>query len=183
MTALMALLIAAILAFSLSPRVQERIAVGADQWLHESESGSLTAMGVRRVFYTNTLEILKDHWLFGVGSGGFRQAYTDHVSQKYSPSDWRSGSTGDPHNQYLAVLVEYGIGGLAAFLAWIVAIIRDKASVPSYRKLALAILCGWCVTSLFSSHFRTFAEGHIVTSFLGVLLATTAERRRDSQSQ
>jgi hypothetical protein len=27
------------------------------------------------------------------------------------------------------------------------------------------------VTSLFSSHFRTFVEGHMLATFLGVLLA------------
>jgi membrane associated rhomboid family serine protease len=76
------------------------------------------------------------------------------------------------------VLAQHGIGGLAAFLVWIVAIARDKAGLPAYRKLALAILCGWCVTSLFSSHFRTFAEGHLFTTFLGALLAEVPPQDR-----
>jgi O-antigen ligase len=163
--------VVAMLAFSLSPRMRDKITIGVNEWTHEAESPALTSMGTRRVFYVNTLEILQDHWLFGLGTGGFRQAYTEHVAKKYDPSDWRSGSTGDPHNQYLAVLAQHGIGGLAVFLAWIVAIARDKAGLPKYRNLALAILCGWCVTSLFSSHFRTFAEGHLLTTFLGALLA------------
>jgi O-antigen ligase len=162
---------AAVLAFSLSPRMHDKITRGVDEWTHEAELASLTSMGIRRVFYMNTLEILKDHWLFGLGTGGFRQAYTEHVTKKYDPSDWRSSPTGDPHNQYLAVLAQHGVGGLAVFVAWIVAIARDKFGQAKYRKLALAILCGWCVTSLFSSHFRTFAEGHLLATFLGVLLA------------
>ena len=163
--------VAAILAFSLSPRMHDYITVGADQWIHEPESTSLTSMGTRRVFYVNTLEILQDHWLLGTGTGGFKQAYTEHVTHKYDPSDWRSSPTGDPHNQYLAVFAQHGIGGLVVFLVWIVAIARDTCSLPKYRKLALAILCGWCVTSLLSSHFRTFAEGHLLMTFLGALLA------------
>jgi O-antigen ligase len=171
---ILGLSLAAILAFSMSQRMHDKIALGVDQWIYESESTTLTSMGIRRVFYVNTLEILKDHWLFGVGTGGFRRAYTEHVTKKYDPLDWRFGPTGDPHNQYLAVLTQHGIGGLAAFLAWIVAIARDKEGLPAYRKLALAILCGWCVTSLFSSHFRTFAEGHLLMTFLGVLLAVSS---------
>lgn len=171
---ILGLSLAAILAFSMSQRMHDKIALGVDQWIHESESTTLTSMGIRRVFYVNTLEILKDHWLFGVGTGGFRRAYTEHVTKKYDPLDWRFGPTGDPHNQYLAVLTQHGIGGLAAFLAWIVAIARDREGLPAYRKLALAILCGWCVTSLFSSHFRTFAEGHLLMTFLGVLLAVSS---------
>jgi O-antigen ligase len=168
--------LASVLAVTLSPRVNQNIAIGADQWIHEPESTTLTDMGSRRVFYVNTLEILRDHWLFGVGTGGFRQAYAEQVTKKYDPSDWRTVVTGDPHNQYLAVLAQHGIGGLAVFLAWIVGIARDKSSLPKYRKLALAILCGWCVTSLFSSHFRTFAEGHLLMTFLGVLLGAVPSR-------
>jgi O-antigen ligase len=180
--------VAATLAFSLSPRIQDKIAIGVDEWTHEAESTYLTDMGSRRIFYVNTLEIVQDHWLFGVGTGGFRQTYTEHVTKKYHPSDWRSVITGDPHNQYLAVLAQHGIGGLAAFLAWIVSIAWDKAGPSTYRKLALAILCGWCVTSLFSSHFRTFAEGHLLTTFLGALLAAVppqeqAEVARETSTQ
>jgi O-antigen ligase len=170
--------VAALLAFSMSPRMRDKITIGVNEWAHEAESPALTPMGTRRVFYVNTLEILQDHWLLGVGTGGFRQAYTDHVTKKYEPSDWRSGPTGDPHNQYLAVLAQHGIGGLAVFLVWIIAIARDTCGLPNYRKLALAILCGWCVTSLFSSHFRTFAEGHLLMTFLGALLAAVPPRDR-----
>ena len=166
--------LAAILAFSLSLRMQDKIVLGVDQWIHEPESTSLTNMGSRRVYYLNTLEILQDHWLLGTGTGGFKQAYAEQVTHKYDPSDWRSDPIGDPHNQYLAVFAQHGIGGLAVFLVWIIAIARDKRGLPKYRKMAVAILCGWCVTSLFSSHFRTFAEGHLLTSFLGALLSAPA---------
>jgi O-antigen ligase len=164
----------AILAFSLSSRMQDNIVLGVNQWVQEPESATLTNMASRRVYYQNTLEILQNHWLLGVGSGGFKQAYTEQVTRKYDPSNWRAEPIGDPHNQYLAVLTQYGIGGLAVFLAWIVAIARDMRGLPKYRKLALGLLFGWCVTSLFSSHFRTFAEGHLITTFLGVLLSAPA---------
>jgi hypothetical protein len=166
--------LAAILAFSLSSRMQDKIVLGVDEWIHESELTSITSMGLRRVYYRNTLEILQDHWLIGTGTGGFKQAYTEQVTHKYDPSDWRSEPIGDPHSQYLAVFAVHGIGGLAVFLVWIMAIARDRCGLPKYRKLALAILFGWCVTSLFSSHFRTFAEGHLLTTFLGVFLSAQA---------
>lgn len=166
--------LAAILAFSLSSRMQDKIVLGVDEWIHESELTTITSMGLRRVYYLNTLEILQDHWLLGTGTGGFKQAYTEQVTHKYDPSDWRSDPIGDPHNQYLAVFAQHGIGGLAVFLVWIIAIAKDKRGLPKYRKLTLAILCGWCVTSLFSSHFRTFAEGHMLTTFLGAFLSAPA---------
>jgi O-antigen ligase len=159
---------------AISPRMQDRITLGITEWAEASESKTLTSMGLRRLYYQHTLEIAEDHWLIGVGTGGFKQAYIANIANKYDPSDWRAEPIGDPHNQYLAVLVQHGIGGAVVFLMWIAAMARDKASQPTYRMLALAILTGWCISSLFSSHFRTFAEGHILTTFLGALLATAS---------
>ena len=37
--------------------------------------------------------------------------------------------------------------------------------------IAVGMLLGWCATSLLSSHFKTFSEGHLLTFFLGAMLA------------
>jgi O-antigen ligase len=171
MLILVGLLVAGGLAFAVSPRMQGKVMAGVTQWMSESESAQLTNFGSRRVFYQNSLEILQEHWMLGVGTGGFVQAYGEHVTKKYEASDWRAMQTTDPHNQYLAVWIQQGLGGLVLFLAWIVAVAREGESPRVYHRLAVALLAGWCVTSLFSSHFRTFAEGHFLATFLGVLLA------------
>ncbi|ULA64999.1 MAG: Putative O-antigen polymerase [Nitrospira sp.] len=170
----LALFVAGGLAYAASPRMQEIVMAGVTQWTTASESEVLTNFGSRRIFYQNSVELLQNSWLLGVGTGGFAQAYGDHVSKKYGASDWRALHTTDPHNQYLSVWIQQGIGGLALFLAWIVAIVRERESFRSDHRLAVAILIGWCVSSLFSSHFRTFAEGHMLAMFLGVLLAVAA---------
>jgi len=168
------LLIAGGLAYTVSPRMQDIVTAGVVQWTNESESETLTNFGSRRVFYQNSLEVLRDQWVLGVGTGGFAQAYGDHVTQKYAASDWRALRTTDPHNQYLLIWIQQGVGGIVLFLVWLAVIIRERESSREYHQLAVAILIGWCVTSLFSSHFRTFAEGHLLATFLGVLLAVTA---------
>ncbi|MCS6896360.1 MAG: O-antigen ligase family protein, partial [Nitrospira sp.] len=155
----------------LSPGMQKRLIKGIDEWQHADELSQETSMGSRKVFYSHTMEIVARHPVGGVGTGGFKKAYAEQIAGRYDPDDWRSVVTGDPHNQYLAILVQHGLPGLGVFLIWLVAVGRTREGMPIYRGLALAILCGWCATSLFSSHFRTFAEGHLVTTFLGALLA------------
>lgn len=169
------LLIAGGLAFSASPRMQTKMMTAVVEWTSESESAELTNFGSRRVFYKNSVEILQENWLWGVGTGGFSQAYGDYVTKKYGESDWRALRTTDPHNQYLAIAIQQGIGGVALFLVWIVAVACEAEARRDYHRLAVAILIGWCVTSLFSSQFRTFAEGHLLTTFLGVLLAVETQ--------
>ncbi|WP_455388616.1 O-antigen ligase family protein [Petrachloros mirabilis] len=158
-------------AFSLSHRMQDRVNRSLDQWTHANELEGHTSLGSRRVFHGNAIEMAKEHWLLGVGTGGFRKAYAEHVAGKYEASDWRAEPTGDPHNQYLAIWVQQGLVGLVVFFLWLIAIARDQGTFPRYRQLALAIFVGWCMTSLFSSHFTTFAEGHLIATFLGALLA------------
>lgn len=175
-----ALVVGMTLLFFLSPQMQGKIYRGIDEWAHASESKELTSMGIRKVFYAHSVEIALNHFILGVGTGGFKKAYAEEIADKYSPSDWRSGVAGDPHNQYLAILVQHGMLGLLVFLIWIASVVQTKSGLPSYRGLALAILCGWCVTSLFSSHFRTFAEGHLLTTFLGVLLAVYPHHQSQS---
>jgi len=163
------------MSYMASPRMQAIVDTGIEQWMTAEQSDHLTNFGSRRVFYQNSLEILADHWIFGVGSGGFAQAYGGHVTLKYDVSDWRSLRTTDPHNQYLSVAIQQGIGGLGVFLVWIIAIMRERESRRDCHRLAVAILIGWCVTSLFSSHFRTFAEGHLLATFIGVLMAVESK--------
>lgn len=158
-------------AVSVSPRMQEKVSAAVTQWNEEAEAKTLTSFGSRRIFYTNSVEILREHWLLGVGTGGFVQAYGEHVSKKYPSSDWRALPATDPHSQYLSVAIQQGIAGVVLFITWIVSIVREREAQRNYHRLAVAILMGWCVTSLFSSHFRTFAEGHMLATFLGVFLA------------
>ena len=165
------IIVLGLVAFLLSSRMQEVMNKSISEWIHANELQIHTPLGTRRVFHSNALEIAREHLLFGVGTGGFRKAYAEHVAGKYEASDWRADPTGDPHNQYLAIWVQQGLVGLVVFLLWLIAIARDLGTVPRYRQLALAIFLGWCMTSLFSSHFTTFAEGHLIATFLGVLLA------------
>jgi len=171
------LLLALGLALVVSPRMYGKVQLAVTEWAHESELEGLTSFGIRRVWYLNTVEVIREHWLVGVGTGGFPEAYREHIAGKYPSEDWRSLATTDPHNQYLGIFAQQGIVGLTAFLAWLVAVGRDRSGPPVYRNLAVAILCGWCVTSLFSSHFRTFVEGHMLATFLGVLLAAESPPR------
>lgn len=173
------LLLALGLALAVSPRMYGKVQLAVTEWAHESELEGLTSFGLRRVWYFNTVEVIGEHWLGGVGTGGFPEAYRAHIAGKYSADDWRSLATTDPHNQYLGIFAQQGIVGLAVFLAWLVAVGRDRSGPPVYRNLAVAILCGWCVTSLFSSHFRTFVEGHMLATFLGVLLAAESLPRSE----
>jgi O-antigen ligase len=161
-------IVLAALIFATAPQLRERVLQVAREVSSANSSPELTSMGIRVLFYRTTLELIRDRPVFGYGSGSFGKEYSALVVQRYR--DWRATSGTDPHSQYLFVTMELGIVGLVAFLA-ILAAGFWSAHASRYGCIAGGALAIWCVTSLFSSHFRTFPEGHLIGFFLGALLA------------
>ena len=94
---------------------------------------------------------------------------------------WKATLTEDPHNQYLLIAAETGLLGLAAFSWFLFSALRQPAS-GLFRLIGVALLLAWCLTSLFSSHFHTFNEGHLIAIVLGVCLASETAKRSQLRS-
>jgi O-antigen ligase len=160
--------------FSLSPNLKARIAQGVNEVKNYQTSPELTSAGVRVVFLKNALELFKDRPLLGYGTGSFAKEYRDRFGS--SERGWHGTATSDPHNQYLFILVENGLFGLAVFLMLlIVSFYATRGSGP-YHCVMQGALLAWCVSSLFNSHFRTFPEGHLIWLFFGAMLAAHRSR-------
>jgi O-antigen ligase len=171
------LAVVSVLAYVASPMVRERIALGVAEMHSYRESESLTSMGYRMNAWENTIALIRERPVLGYGTGSYGKVYSERVRQRYD--DWRGEPGMDPHNQYLMILTENGVIGLAALLAVIVLAFRAGVrSTDGYRWIALGTLLAWTLTSFFSSHFRTFPEGHLVALVLGATLAV--EPQRDS---
>lgn len=165
------LAVAAVLAvtfFFISNSVRTRVMQGvyeADNYMAASQANSL---GVRMLLYHTTIEMITEHPLLGTGTGSFKGHFSAIVAKRYT--DWKAAPFHDPHNQYLFAWAETGLPGLASFLFLLGALYRacDKRSI--YGQMAAGCLLAWCATSLFSGHFRTFPEGHMIAFVLGVLM-------------
>ena len=168
--ALLVVPLLAIMAYAASPQLQARFGKGLAELGSFGQAPELTSMGVRQVMWRGTVNLIAERPLRGYGLGAFAAEYSQRAK---SQSGWRAIASTDPHNQYLFLWVEAGLLGLLAFAWWLIAATRQPARAP-YRTLALGLLAGWCATSLFSSHFQTFNEGHLIALLLGVLLARPA---------
>jgi O-antigen ligase len=151
-----------------SGHVRNRIAQAVYDMEAVDQAAEATSPGYRVVFWRNTLRMVGDHPILGVGTGGFLDGYMPYVQ---GVPGWKGGGTGDPHNQFLKILGEQGLVGFAAFLFFIGAALACPAPSP-YRQLGAAAAVGWCATSLANSHFSTFVEGRLIFFWLGAMLAT-----------
>ena len=75
-----------------------------------------TSMGSRIIAWKNAIELIKEHPLLGVGTGGYEPAFVDHVKDQKGQENFLHH---DPHNQFLKILAELGIVGLVIFLSFL----------------------------------------------------------------
>jgi O-antigen ligase len=163
-----------LLAFGLnSSTLQERFRLAWDEQASYQSSKDLTSVGIRVVFYQNTLELIEKAPWFGYGTSSFKPTYSNYASAK--SQGWQGTSTSDPHNQYLFIWLENGLIGLLLFFAYIVVALRQGMNNKPYGPIAASFLVAICASSLFNSHFKTFAEGYLLAFFLGALLSRPSD--------
>lgn len=93
----------------------------------------------RITFYVNTMNIIRNNLLIGVGTGDFPREY-NKINQSQTPD---VVTTVNPHNNYLLVLAQFGIPGLWILLSIFYFQIKCALSTsgPSrHAKLALPII-------------------------------------------
>jgi O-antigen ligase len=156
-----------------SPHVRSRVEQGLREIETVDQAPEASSIGYRVVYGRNTLRMVHDHPLLGVGTGGFFDGYQPYAA---GGEGWKGGGTADPHNQFLKIMGEQGLLGLAAFLFLIGRALTCPAPSP-YREIAAAALLGWCATSLANSHFSTFVEGRLIFFWLGAMLADAGAAR------
>ncbi len=166
----------------LSPIANQKLTQAYNEAIQVDEdikNNIYTSVGVRIMFWHTTLSIIPKYPILGVGTAGFDKAYANEVVEK---TGLAGILTGDPHNQYLKIMVEHGLVGLIVFLSLLYMVARQLASQP-FKNLGICILMAWCSTSLVNAHFSTFSEGHFIWMWLGIMLAPeSALKTIDSRS-
>ena len=152
-----------------SATLRDRFTMALNEQNTYQSSSYETSVGIRMIFYKNTVELIKEKPILGYGTSSFEKTYSALAASKYQ--DWRGGRATDPHNQYLFIWLENGLIGLLLFFAYIVVAIRAGMHNQPYGPIASSFLVAICASSLFNSHFKTFAEGNLLAFFLGTLLA------------
>lgn len=134
-----------------------------------------TSTGERLEFYRNSVAIVRDHPLIGVGTGGFAKAYADRLAGSEVPP------TANPHSEYLNIAVQLGGVGLLAllylfFCEWRLA----PALAAPDRHLARALVITIAFGCLFNSLLMDHTEGLFFAWASGLLYAGLQSRLANS---
>lgn len=113
---LAASVLAAILAFSLSSNLKDRIELAVQEY-KASDRKELSSVGQRVEFTKKSIELMKERPLFGFGTGSYPTEFCRVAESK----EWCEAGKFHPHNQFLAFGVQLGITGMLAYLLLLVA--------------------------------------------------------------
>ena len=161
-------------AYQISPRLQGRInEMVAEFQAWQPNAGSKTSTGERLDFYYNTLVLVKQHPLLGLGTGGFAAAYAQQVQGKGVML------TRNPHNEYLMIMVQLGVAGLALLLYLFHTLWRCAAQLPSLfeQDAARGLVLTIGIAALFNSPLLDHSEG-LFFAFASAMLFTNLGSRK-----
>ena len=159
--------------YLLSPVFKQRIDVAITEMCNFRKNPN-TSVGMRVQFSQNSLEIIRQHPLLGVGTGGFRDAY---AQVNWAKTPWCL-ATDNPHNQYILILAMLGIPGIVSLLlifvtmfcqAWLV---RD-----SWQRVRFAFPLFFMIIMLAESYLKVYETGFFFALFTAVLYKKKPDER------
>jgi O-antigen ligase len=137
------------------------------QWRAGVPPAPTSSVGLRLELLRNTMAIIADHPVFGVGTGGFAQA---HARRTGDPG---AGATHNPHNEILLMVAQFGVAGLALLAGLFATQWRLAARLPGRFEpaAARALVLTFVVASALSSTLMDHSEGFLFAYMSGLLFA------------
>jgi O-antigen ligase len=173
------LFFASLFLYNYSNNFYSRINLGVVELLNwNSTVPSNTSIGLRIEFIYQSLKIVKEHLFFGVGVGGFGQAYAAHAL------DSGMIQSENPHNQYILFLVETGLIGLIAFIylnyiSWYFSKHLSQFWMHSTR----IVLLSYGAANLFNSFLFDFTESLFFSAFMALAFSELLREKKEEIMQ
>ncbi len=127
-----------------------------------------TSVGMRMLFFQNSLELIRRHPWFGVGTGDFQAAYAE-VNREKSPF---SIATDNPHNQYVLTTVMLGLPGLLSLLLIFITMFAQAWLIhDEKRRIRFAFPLFFLIIMLAESYLTIYETGFFFSLFSAVLFS------------
>ena len=138
--ALLFVLIASVtvaLAYTFSPKLHEKVdqTAASLEKLTQPNTDFNSSIGQRAGFWYYAADVIKEHPLFGVGTGDSMQA----VFEKVPPEHESVKRIAHEHNQYISILLQFGLVGFIVFLNIYWQIFRFPQPERDLRIVMLAV--------------------------------------------
>lgn len=165
-----------LLAYLFSPAFNSRLQESIHDIQIYQTGENNTSLGLRTEFAKNSLTLIKTHPLFGTGTGSFATQYASLHMPDYL-------KTRNPHNQYIHILVQWGVVGLGIFLWLLYVQWKDSAQLPLlFRQIAQGTVLTIAIGSLANSWLLDTTEGHFYVYFIALAFASQMVRSKHARA-
>lgn len=163
-------------AYFVSPRLHDRVSLVISEvqaWQPNQENQGSSA-GTRLNFYYNAVQIVAQHPLLGVGTGGFEAAFTEQIKGT------NLLTTPNPHNEFLLIAAQIGLLGFAALLYLFISLWRTAPSLESayLQDAAKGLVLATLVNCAFNSALHDHADGLFFAWMTALLFASLSRTAR-----
>lgn len=164
-------------AYLVSPRLHDRISLVAAEvhaWQPNQQDLS-SSSGTRLNFYYNATQIVADHPIFGVGTGGFEAAFSEQTKGT------NLATTPNPHNEFLLISAQLGLPGLL-LLCYLFATLWQHAprlDTPFAQDAARGLVLAYVVNCALNSALHDHADGLFFAWMAALLFSTLRHRQHE----
>lgn len=165
--------------FTTSTQMQSRITAAWSEAQNSSLTAPVTSTGARVEMNRFAFEASLEHPVLGHGTA----AYPVLAPLHFTDASWCSVVCVHPHNQFLFFLFEQGLIGLALFLWFVFAIVRQawRADTPR-RALMMGFVAVLLVSNMTHSSFWLSTENHFFILMSVLLMAAIPKNQREQAS-
>ena len=166
LAALAAPVLLAVAAFTLSPRLHDRV-MQVQQDITQYRQGNInSSQGLRLDYWRAAVEGIAERPWVGHGVGSYSRVYTEH-------DGFEKRILRDPHQQYLFWWVEGGLVALALLLSFLISLVTYARQLPMAPRRALVCTAALAATmGLSACPFFGAGMGEHLMLMIAALLAT-----------
>jgi O-antigen ligase len=155
-------------AYQWAPAFQARIDQAGEENLQYETAQAETSIVLRRHYLKRSLEALQERPLAGAGTGAWGEVF--YQATAADPAYLHNREYKHPHNEYLNLAVQLGIGGAALLVALFAVAFRRAALLPvPAAQLARGVVVAFAVGCLFNDFIYDTTEGHLWAVLGGAL--------------
>ena len=162
------LIVVVITAASVSDTLHQRFHTAVSEVESSHERGITTSIGQRLEYASKSVDLIEARPILGWGTGSYAMEYCRIAK---SP-EWCKLGAYNPHNQFLFFAVQFGLLGLVALVAWLVAAGITLRRLPVCEQLVgFSLLATLVVHSMLDSPLYIVTEGTWYPLMLGIFAA------------
>ena len=133
----------------------------------------------RRVYYFNSLNLIKENPIFGTGTGSFPLAYKKFIIKHklFNLDNQEALFTKNPHNEYLLFGSQFGIYGILLLLFWFGKLFKTSLKIdPNLEEkyILQGLVINMFIGCSLNSWLLDFTAGHLFIIFTAICLGALA---------